>query len=91
MPQQTVSFGVMTVHPLRASTRTVARCTRPKASGMTQPVREATRLFAAPVPSQNGLGIGLYQAAKQAEQLGYQLTLASNTDGRVCFELARTA
>ena len=31
----------------------------------------------------------LYQAAKQAEQLGYQLTLANNTDGRVCFELAR--
>ena len=49
----------------------------------------ATRLFATPVPSQNGLGIGLYQAAKQAEQLGYQLTLANNSDGRVCFELAR--
>ena len=49
----------------------------------------ATRLFTAPVPSQNGLGIGLYQAAKQAEQLGYRLTLANNTDGRVCFELAR--
>ena len=49
----------------------------------------AARLFAAPVPSRNGLGIGLYQAAKQAEQLGYRLTLAGNTDGHVCFELAR--
>jgi len=51
----------------------------------------ATRLFAAPVPSQTGLGIGLYQAAKQAEQLGYKLTLANNSDGSVCFELARAA
>ena len=51
----------------------------------------ATRLFAAPVPSQTGLGIGLYQASKQAQQLGYTLTLANNSDGRVCFELATTA
>jgi signal transduction histidine kinase len=51
----------------------------------------ATRLFAAPVPSQTGLGIGLYQASKQAQQLGYKLTLVSNSDGRVCFELARAA
>ena len=50
----------------------------------------ATRLFAAPVPSQTGLGIGLYQASKQAQQLGYKLTLVSNSDGRVCFELARS-
>ena len=49
----------------------------------------ATRLFAAPVPSQTGLGIGLYQASRLAQQLGYTLTLASNSDGRVCFELAR--
>ena len=58
-------------------------------TGMAIPQALAARLFATPVPSQNGLGIGLYQAAKQAEQLGYQLTLANNTDGRVCFELAR--
>ena len=51
----------------------------------------AARLLAAPVPSQTGLGIGLYQASKQAQQLGYKLTLASNNDGRVCFELARAA
>jgi signal transduction histidine kinase len=58
-------------------------------TGKAIPHAVTTRLFAAPVPSQNGLGIGLYQAAKQAEQLGYQLTLANNTDGRVCFDLAR--
>ena len=49
----------------------------------------AARLFAAPVPSQSGLGIGLYQAAKLAEQIGYKLALVSNIDGKVCFELAR--
>jgi len=58
-------------------------------TGRAVPRGVATRLFATPVPSQTGLGIGLYQAAKQAEQLGYQLTLASNTDGRVCFKLGR--
>ena len=51
------------------------------------PKAVAVRLFAAPVPSQNGLGIGLFQAAKHAAQLGYALTLASNETGRVCFEL----
>ena len=60
-------------------------------SGNAMPKAVATRLFSAPVPSQNGLGIGLYQAAKQAQQLGYKLTLVSNSDGRVCFELARAA
>ena len=51
----------------------------------------ASRLFSAPLPSQHGLGIGLYQAAQQAEQLGYKLTLVNNSDGRVCFELTRAA
>jgi hypothetical protein len=36
------------------------------------------------------LGIGLYQAARQAEQLGYQLHVAYNEQGRVCFELRPT-
>lgn len=45
-------------------------------------------LFSGPVKSQNGLGIGLYQAAKQAERLGYRLVIAGNENGKVCFELA---
>ncbi|MBI4191563.1 MAG: HAMP domain-containing histidine kinase [Betaproteobacteria bacterium] len=60
-------------------------------SGKAMPKAVAARLFSAPVPSQNGLGIGLYQAAKQAQQSGYKLELVSNSDGRVCFELARTS
>ena len=58
-------------------------------TGSAMPKAVAMRLFAAPVPSQSGLGIGLYQAGKQAQQLGYKLSLVSNVDGRVCFELAR--
>jgi len=40
------------------------------------------------VVSENGLGIGLYQAARWAEQLDYRLILASNQAGAVCFELS---
>jgi len=48
-------------------------------------------LLHAPVASENGLGIGLFHAAKQAEGCGYTLCLASNAPGRVCFELSRVA
>lgn len=58
-------------------------------TGTAMPKAVAARLFAAPVPSKNGLGIGLYQTAKLAEQMGYRLALTDNTDGSVCFELAR--
>jgi sensor histidine kinase regulating citrate/malate metabolism len=45
-------------------------------------------LFNGPVRSHTGLGIGLYQAARQAEKLGYRLAIAGNERGRVCFELS---
>jgi signal transduction histidine kinase len=48
----------------------------------------AKRLLRGPVPSQSGLGIGLYQAARQAEGAGYALTLETNRDGEVTFRLA---
>ena len=52
----------------------------------------AERLFKRPVDSDNGLGIGLYQAYKQAQVVGYDLRLAHNENGKVCFELSnRTA
>jgi hypothetical protein len=44
-------------------------------------------LFFAPLPSANGLGVGLYQAAKLARDTGYELALASNQRGAVCFTL----
>lgn len=47
------------------------------------------QILAAPVASESGLGVGLFHAAKFAEQSGYVLTLADNQQGNVCFELAR--
>ena len=47
----------------------------------------SAELLRAPVLSENGLGIGLYHAARQAGHCGYELRLASNVDGQVCFEL----
>lgn len=54
-----------------------------------QPIPESSlpNLLHAVVVSKQGLGIGLYQAAKWAEQLGYRLVLISNQNGKVCFEL----
>lgn len=51
----------------------------------------AAMLFRHVVASPTGLGIGLYQAARLAEQAGYGLTLASNHPGRVCFALTEDA
>ena len=56
-------------------------------SGSSMPMHIAAKLFDAPVVSHSGLGIGLYQAARQAEQLGYVLCVASNVEGEVGFEL----
>jgi signal transduction histidine kinase len=49
------------------------------------------RLFTAPVASAHGFGVGLYQAARHAQAHGYEVALASNVDGKVCFELRATA
>ncbi len=51
----------------------------------------AREVLRAPVASESGLGVGLFQAARFAEQTGYRLTLAGNRDGAVCFELAPAA
>ena len=37
------------------------------------------------------MGIGLYQAARQAEGAGFSLTLEANRDGEVCFALTGPA
>ncbi len=56
--------------------------------GSPMPEDVAKRLMSGPVPSANGLGIGLYQAARHAESCGYRLALEENRQGRVCFRLA---
>jgi hypothetical protein len=55
------------------------------------PAGIAASLLRAPVPSDSGLGIGLYQAARQAQAAGYALRLEANRDGEVCFTLRRAA
>ena len=60
-------------------------------SGSAVPDDIADELFHGPVHSRNGLGVGLYQAARLAASLGYRLRLAHNEPGRVCFELCREA
>lgn len=47
----------------------------------------AARLFGGPLPSENGLGIGLYQLARQAQLNGFCLRLACNQPGCVRFAL----
>lgn len=44
-------------------------------------------LMRGPVVSRSGFGIGLYQASRQAEQMGYELALISAEAGKVCFRL----
>jgi len=56
-------------------------------SGEPIPGNIAAILLSGAVVSENGLGIGLYQAARWAEQLGYRLRVESNQAGKVCFEL----
>jgi sensor histidine kinase regulating citrate/malate metabolism len=49
----------------------------------------AASLLRAPVSSrEGGLGIGLYQAARQAQESGFRLVLENNVDGEVCFVLS---
>jgi len=56
-------------------------------SGDPVPDKIMANLLRGAVVSEHGLGIGLYQAARWAEQLGYRLTLSSNLPGKVCFEM----
>jgi sensor histidine kinase regulating citrate/malate metabolism len=58
-------------------------------TGRAVPLEISRALLRAPVRSNNGLGIGLYQAARQAQASGYELVLETNRDGMVCFVLRR--
>lgn len=60
-------------------------------TGTRIPAAVAERLLRQHVPSENGLGIGLYQSARLAEEHGYRLALVENRDGCVRFRLAPAA
>jgi signal transduction histidine kinase len=53
--------------------------------------RVERRLFREPIERDGGLGIGLYHAARQAQQAGYCVELARNVTGDVCFALSGDA
>lgn len=59
-------------------------------SGAPAPEHVARNLFLSPVASDFGLGVGLYQAARQAARSGYRLELPDNHPGRVTFLLQAT-
>lgn len=48
----------------------------------------AENLFKKHISSQNGMGVGLYHAAIDAQNVGYELTLANNQEHAVCFRLS---
>lgn len=50
----------------------------------------ARRLFNQHINSSNGLGVGLFHAAQDAEQAGYHLQLSHNLRGDVCFSVQLT-
>ena len=56
-------------------------------SGSAIPEEVAKRLLHTVVDSEDGLGVGLFQVARWAEQSGYRLLLKENRKGGVCFEL----
>ena len=60
-------------------------------TGSAIPSAAVESLFRAPVANTRGggLGIGLYQAFKQAEQAGYVLSLTRNIPGDVRFALRK--
>jgi signal transduction histidine kinase len=60
-------------------------------SGSAIPAEVASRLLHTVVKSEDGFGIGLFQAARWAEQSGFRLLLQENREGRVCFELVERA
>jgi len=66
-------------------------CLRVCDTGAAVPEEIAADLLRAPVSSRSGLGIGLYQAARQAQASGFQLALENNADGKVCFALSGPA
>lgn len=72
----------LTLHPLVSLTVTD--------SGAAAPEHVARNLFLSPVASDSGLGVGLYQAARQAARVGYRLELTDNQIGRVSFCLQAT-
>jgi hypothetical protein len=57
-------------------------------NGSSIPLDRADALLHEAIKSEDGLGIGLYHAARQAEASGYTLSLDENSNGNVSFKLS---
>lgn len=66
-------------------------CIEVSDTGSAVPPEVAELLFKSHVSSKNGLGVGLYHAAQQANHAGYELSLVDNLDGEVRFRLEKLA
>ena len=60
-------------------------------SGKAMSAQIANDLFKKHIASPNGLGVGLYHAAQDSKQAGYDLSLHSNVNGAVCFRVTLDA
>ena len=60
-------------------------------SGSAIPSGIAQQVLNTIVPSESGMGIGLYQVARWAAQSGYLLELSENKEGNVTFRLTRAS
>ncbi len=58
-------------------------------NGSAIPSEAAERLFRAPIERGEGMGIGLFNVARLAANAGFELSLAANLPGEVCFALRR--
>jgi C4-dicarboxylate-specific signal transduction histidine kinase len=56
-------------------------------NGSAIPSGYAQKLLRTVVPSEDGLGVGLYQASRWARQNNYKMQLLENQPGKVTFEL----
>lgn len=56
-------------------------------NGTSIPATISKKLFQQHISASNGLGVGLYHAAQDAEQAGYRLSLGSNKKGQVRFDI----
>ncbi|MEQ1814561.1 MAG: sensor histidine kinase, partial [Candidatus Nitrotoga sp.] len=59
-------------------------------NGSSLPEPLAHQVLRMVVVSEDGFGVGLYQAARWAEQAGYNLVMRDNMTGKVCFELSHS-
>lgn len=64
-------------------------CLEVSDTGSAIPLETAERLFKSHINSNAGLGVGLYHAAQQAKQAGYELSLIENRHGAVRFRLEK--